>query len=323
MYENFSNSFTYIGDRFLQKQQNSILSQTIPVDEIVVCDDQSNEDTVKILSTYREQHPETFRIFVNSNKLGSVKNFEKCISLCQNEIIFLSDQDDVWVPNKVERIIQTFQGHPSISVVCTNGFGIDEESNLLDLLSRWDMPEFVRANGYRFDYYNILNLLDNFCTGATMAFRRTLLPDILPIPLIKDLHHDGWMAKVSALDNQLYFLNEKLIFYRKHASQQVGNIFFENSVESKNEITNYFSIEKEIKSFKDYKKFLKRIAKAHSENKFFLENYPDQQKYFRKNLLELEKRFENYQATMRSRFPVQSFFLYFGDIFSNKRKIKT
>lgn len=313
---------TYNGAKFLQQQLDSILSQTIPVDEIVVCDDQSSDDTVKILSIYLEQHPETFRIFVNPNKLGSVKNFEKCISLCQNEIIFLSDQDDVWVANKVERMIRTFQEHPSISAVCTNGFGIDEENNLLDLISRWDMPDLVKANGYLFDYYNILNLLDNFCTGATMAFRKTLLPDILPIPVIQDLHHDGWIAKVSAQDNQLYFLNEKLIFYRKHASQQVGNIFFENSEESKKEITNYFSIEKEIKSFNDYKKLLKRMAQAHWMNKIFLQDHPEHHKYFRKNLQELEKRFENYQSTMRREFPVQSFFLYFGDIFSSKRKIK-
>ena len=99
---------TYNGEKYLHQQIDSILNQTVPVHEIVVCDDGSNDQTSKILTQYQTKFPEVFKIHFNTENLRSVKNFEKAISLCTGDIIFLSDQDDIWEENKVEVFIKYF-----------------------------------------------------------------------------------------------------------------------------------------------------------------------------------------------------------------------
>ena len=107
---------TYNGQSFLEKQLNSILSQTIKVDEIIVCDDGSTDATHKILSKYESTGVLKFQ--VNDSNLGFVRNFEKALSLCTGEYIFLSDQDDIWYPNKVEVLIKSLNGNLLIHSDC-------------------------------------------------------------------------------------------------------------------------------------------------------------------------------------------------------------
>ena len=79
---------TFNGEKYLRKQLDSILEQTVAVDEIVVCDDLSTDATLSILNQYKETFPNIFKIHANEKNLRSVKNFEKAISLCENEIVF-------------------------------------------------------------------------------------------------------------------------------------------------------------------------------------------------------------------------------------------
>jgi len=83
------------------------------IDELVVCDDCSNDKTVEILNSYKEQFPSILKIYRNSENLRSNKNFEKAISLCTGNFIFLSDQDDYWKPEKVAKTIAVFDANPS------------------------------------------------------------------------------------------------------------------------------------------------------------------------------------------------------------------
>lgn len=312
---------TYNGEKFLKKQLDSILNQSHLINEIIICDDGSIDSTVSILNQYKEKHPDIFKIFINEENLKSVKNFEKAISLCENDIIFLCDQDDIWVEDKVQKMITVFNKKKEISVICTNGYVIDEDDKELDVLTLWDFPKFVIENGYRFDYFNILNLNDNFCTGATMAFRKELKKYIFPIPNIENVHHDGWIGLVATLQNKLFFLDEKLIYYRKHPSQQVGNVFFENTEKARKNITSYMSIDKEIKTFKDYKKFLKRFPEAYHRNILLSKDLPIQNVFFKENANEIKRRFESNYNEMRTAFPLKSFFLKITDLLSGKRRI--
>src|SRR6476659_477323 len=93
---------TYNGERFLNEQLESILAQTFPVTEIIVCDDGSTDDTSTMLQQFERRYFNLFKIYVNAENLGVIKNFEKAISLCAGDIIFLADQDDIWEINKVE-----------------------------------------------------------------------------------------------------------------------------------------------------------------------------------------------------------------------------
>lgn len=312
---------TYNGEKFLVEQLESILAQTHAVDEIVICDDGSTDCTISILNSYQKRYPSLFRIYFNKQKLQSVRNFEKAISLCGNDIVFLSDQDDIWLENKVEKILRVFEERWDISVVCTNGFIIDEKSQLLDKIPIWDFPKIATEQGYIFDYYNILNLVGNFSTGATMAFRREFISCAFPFPIYKGMHHDRWIALVAALKNKFLFFDEKIIGYRLHSAQQVGSVFHENTPEEISWISNYFRIDKEHKSFKEYKKLLRRFAVAYSLNNKLLNEHPHQQKFFVENINELRRRFIALQAEMDEKFPLSAFFLKISDYLLGKRKL--
>ncbi|MFM6913357.1 MAG: glycosyltransferase, partial [Aquirufa sp.] len=117
---------TYNGAEFLSKQLESIKQQTMPIHEMVVCDDGSSDETLAILERFSKQV--TFPVIVHRNpeNLGSSKNFEQCLKLCQGDLIFLCDQDDVWMPEKVERIVQYLEEHPEHEAVFSNATMIDQ-----------------------------------------------------------------------------------------------------------------------------------------------------------------------------------------------------
>ncbi|TXF77220.1 glycosyltransferase family 2 protein [Chryseobacterium sp.] len=209
---------TYNGEKYLGIQLDSILSQTLAVDEIVVCDDGSTDATISILNSYKEKNPSVFRIYQNEKNLRSVKNFEKAISLCENDIIFLSDQDDEWLPEKVEKMVALFQSARQTEVIATNA-EIISEKNSYTQFSVWDIPSKSVAS-----IKEILFFYQNFCTGATMAFRKEFMREIVPFPPEELFHHDEWIALNAVSKNKLHFLDEKLIRYRIHDSQQVGSV---------------------------------------------------------------------------------------------------
>jgi len=96
---------TFNGAKFLKEQIDSILNQTLKVDEIIICDDGSADDTLSIVTSYHNLYPNLFKFFKNENNLRSNKNFEKAITICDGDFIFLADQDDVWNESKVENTI--------------------------------------------------------------------------------------------------------------------------------------------------------------------------------------------------------------------------
>lgn len=312
---------TYNGEKFLNKQIDSILKQTLPVDEIIVCDDGSTDATVSILESYKNLYPDLFHIYLNKINLNTVKNFEKAITLCNNEIIFLCDQDDIWQETKAEKVVNVFKSKDDVVTVFTNAFIIDENDQVLDILTLWDAIDLVKNKGYKFDFYNILNLVDNFCTGATMAIRKDLKKSILPFPIIKNFYHDGWIAKVAALQNGLIFLDEKITCYRQHSLQQVGSVFYEKTEKDIEFITSYFSIESRNPTFKNYKNLLKRFFIAYQNNLSLLSQFPENSVFFNNNLLEIKKRFCIKKKEMRTRYPIKSVFLEISDWVLGKRKM--
>ena len=212
---------TFNGEKYLRKQLDSILEQTVAVDEIVVCDDLSTDATLSILNQYKETFPNIFKIHANEKNLRSVKNFEKAISLCENEIVFLCDQDDMWIPEKVEVILNQFKISPELQVIATNAFIINDDEDMLNVSTIYDIPSKTTK-----EMKEILFFHQNFCTGATMAMRKEFADDLMPFPPENLFHHDEWIALKASLKNQLLFLNDRLIKYRIHQNQLVGGVIF-------------------------------------------------------------------------------------------------
>jgi len=205
---------TYNGAKYLKEQLNSIIAQTLPVDEIVICDDASTDDTRTILQAYQVEFP-FIKLYQNESNIGGKANFEKALALCTGDIIFLSDQDDVWHEKKVELIADYFQRVDLCEGVFHNA-GVSEEGTLWDILNF----QVVRQKLIPAHLFRAQLMCRNFVTGACLAFRRSALAHILPFKLMDKMWHDEWIALVLSKRASLHWLSQPLIYYRKHDDQQ-------------------------------------------------------------------------------------------------------
>ena len=116
---------TYNGEVYLRKQLDSILHQSLPVDEIIICDDQSSDGTVDIIQEYIKQYPH-IHLYKNEQNLGYKRNFKKALSLCSKEYIFLCDQDDIWDSDKVKEMVAIMNNNPEMEALASSFTFIDE-----------------------------------------------------------------------------------------------------------------------------------------------------------------------------------------------------
>ena len=232
---------TFNGAVYLSEQLDSISKQTHLPDELIVCDDNSTDMTQQILNEFRELAPFQVKIFHNIKKLGSTKNFEKAITLCRGDIIILSDQDDVWLPNKIEKLENIFKNNHNIGYVFSDAIIVDEKLSPLGY-TMWKSILFTKYQRRLFkDGYQLEVLLKhNVVTGATMAFRANIRVWILPIS--GQWVHDAWIALLSsALGINGDFYEEPLSKYRQHHQQSIGgrklNLHeqFQNTYKTKSE----------------------------------------------------------------------------------------
>ncbi len=214
---------TYNGAKFLEDQLESFLTQTRQPDELVICDDRSTDETIEIIEDFRRRAPFPIVLHRNEINLGSTKNFEQAIALCTGDLIFLADQDDVWMPAKLEKFARVFEKSASVGMVFSDAEIVDE--NLRSANCRlWDFTFSAERrtealNGNIFQVF----LAQNAVTGATMAFRAERRNDFIPIPEnIPNLIHDGWISLVIAAQADVVFIEEPLIKYRQHTAQQLG-----------------------------------------------------------------------------------------------------
>lgn len=313
---------TYNGERFLKAQLDSIFDQTLPVNEIIICDDGSTDQTEAILREYQKKHPETVKIYINGTNLKSVKNFEKAISYCTGEIIFLSDQDDIWEKEKTKRFIEHFNASPSINAICSNGIIIDNDGNPVDQLTIWSVPELLQQAGITVNYFNVIAFIENIATGAGMAFRSSLRKDILPIPEKNGFHHDEWIALVSAYQNGFIVIEDPLFRYRVHDNQQVGGVGYKNTDRMRKKLIRHFDLFSTQKTFFQYKKFLKRLSESYQKHLELISQKENLHADISKEIIQQCKElFHFHRKKMKNKFPVRFFILTLADYFSNKRKI--
>ena len=213
---------TYNGEQFLREQLESFTYQRRRPDELIVCDDRSTDGTVSIVERFASQAPFAVELVVNDANLGSTRNFEKAISMCTGDLIFLSDQDDVWLPEKIERIESEFSDE-GVGLVFSDAEVVDEALKPLGRrLSSLTFHATSRQDLRTGTVFESL-LTQNFVTGATAAFRSSLRDVITPTPIgVPNLIHDAWIALSIANHARIVFLDEPLIKYRQHASQQIG-----------------------------------------------------------------------------------------------------
>ncbi len=214
---------TYNGAEFLPAQLESIITQSRPPDEIVICDDRSTDDTQAILKNFAGESPVPIKLHINDQNLGSVKNFERAINLCTGDVIALSDQDDVWRNDKLHLFETVLNSSPSAGIVFSDAAIVDENLTPLNR-SMWDEVGFDNHKRKLVRTGRALEVLITgwTVTGATMAFRSRFVKLSLPIPDGIAMIHDGWIALTIAAVADVVALDEPLIQYRQHAQQQIG-----------------------------------------------------------------------------------------------------
>lgn len=212
---------TFNGGRFLAEQLESIAGQIRPPQEVVICDDASSDVCPQIIESFAARARFSVRVVRNERALGATQNFAQAISLCQGELIFLADQDDVWYPHKLQTIEKVFLHGRDTVAVFSDADLIDADSHRLQ--SRlWTSFAFDCSEQKQFANGGALNILVRHpvVTGATMAFRKLCVSLLTPIPA--DFIHDRWISFLLAAYGRFEPVPEPLMQYRCHKGQQIG-----------------------------------------------------------------------------------------------------
>jgi len=303
---------TFNGDKFLQKQIDSILGQTLKVDEIIICDDCSTDNTITILENYKKNNPNIFKIYQNEINLKSNKNFEKAATLCTGDYIFFSDQDDIWETNKVEKISAVFNQNPEAEGVFSNATLIDDEGNIIfENVSIWDSFLFYESKMSKpINLFNFLIANGNFLTGATLCIKKEVKDFCLPFITSDKFLHDEWLALLLSKRKTLYYTTDKLLFYRLHSNQQLGIENLQKNINLNRKSTreqNLILNLSEAKSYNDYKFLTNRYYSQYERFKKLKEQNIET-RIINELINIVTQLFINLNLEMKKKYPIRYFF---------------
>ncbi len=210
---------TYNGAAYLPRQLQSLADQTLRPSELVATDDGSTDATIELLECFADRAPFPVRVIRNEQQLGYRANFMKAAGLAQGGLIFFCDQDDVWRPNKMERIAARFERQGTL-LVYHNARLVDPEERELSTLYEGAQQSAILAEQPIPPWH--------FSLGFTQAFRRELLEFQDLWPGSRDhmtgepMAHDQWFFMLAACFGGLEFLDEELVLHRQHGSNTYG-----------------------------------------------------------------------------------------------------
>ena len=223
---------TYNGEKYIKQQLESILSQIGNSDEVVISDDSSTDRTLEVIKSFNDSR---IKIFSNQKFKSLIFNFENAIKNSKVDVIFLSDQDDLWNESKVEKMLKALEKSDMVVSDCSF---IDQNGKVI-LESYFEAAN--SSNGL------LKNLKRNAYFGCCMAFKRKILKKALPFPSDIPMH-DIWLGLVAELYFNSTFLEEKLTLYRKHdsnvsqASNLVSTSRFQEKLKSRFNTIKYFPL---------------------------------------------------------------------------------
>lgn len=207
---------TYNGEKYVIEQLSTILSQLSKADEIVISDDGSTDSTLNIIKALNDDR---IKVFKNKSNHGFVGNFENALTHATGDYIFLSDQDDIWLKNKVSTILPLFKDYDLIvhDAEIVDGNGLSLNKNYYSTLHS--------GRGF------LANLYKSRFLGCCMAFTKDVKEFCLPIPN-NIVAHDYWIGMYSLLNFKVCFIDDILLKYRRHgnnaspSSEKSSNSFF-------------------------------------------------------------------------------------------------
>jgi glycosyltransferase involved in cell wall biosynthesis len=193
---------TYNGARHIRQQLESFRRQTLLPDELIVSDDASRDGTVEIVEDFARTAPFETVVLKNSTQLGYSRNFEKALLACSGGLIFLSDQDDGWLPEKLATIAAIFAQHPDLHCVLNDMAIADSELKPTGVTVRDNVVKVTGTDA-------------NYVHGCAMAITRAWRDFALPLPA-EDVSHDGWLGSLALRAGVRRVHPQVLQNYRRH-----------------------------------------------------------------------------------------------------------
>ena len=193
---------TFNGERFIREQIESILAQLSQDDELIISDDGSSDSTCEIIRSFAD---ERIHLIFNQGEHGFTPNFENALTNARGDFIFLSDQDDVWLDGKVDKMLRALE---------TNDLAISDcitVNESLEILQQSRFEAFHIRPGF------LRHFIKSRYLGCCMAFKRSFLSALLPFPRNGNLvEHDIWIAAMGFLYYRVGLIKTPLIYYRRH-----------------------------------------------------------------------------------------------------------
>ncbi|MGL6099620.1 MAG: glycosyltransferase family 2 protein [Fusobacteriaceae bacterium] len=193
---------TYNGEKYIEEQIFSILNQSVQVDEIIISDDNSTDKTIEILENINNH-----KIKILKNKKQGIKyNFQNALKNSKGDFVFLADQDDIWMINKVEKTVPLLSNY---DLVVHNACLVNQNGELLENSDYFKMMNSKKGL--------LANLIKCRYLGCCMAFSRKVLEKSIDFAE-KDIMHDIWIGLIAERIGKVYFYSEKLVKYRRHGN---------------------------------------------------------------------------------------------------------
>lgn len=201
---------SYNGKKYIQEQLDSFVQQTRQPDELVISDDGSRDGTLVIVEAFRESAPFEVRVLRDQENLGYAGNFNRALSATTGDLVFLSDQDDVWFPEKLEKMERAAQGDPDALLIMCDAELTDGALNPVGVTKVGQ----IRSAGMD---------MTSFVMGCCIAVEREFLDMVLPIPAGYPAH-DNWLVRIADGIGCKAVFDESLQYYRRHDSNASGFI---------------------------------------------------------------------------------------------------
>ena len=244
----------YNGEKFIEKQLDTLRLQTVKPNQVVLCDDGSSDNTVNIVNEYIKKYSlgDSWKVCKNPQNLGYAKNFYHAMDLCDGDLIYLCDQDDIWKNDKIEKMNKVMEENPNISLLMCKGgvIGADDRELHGMMIKKADETEKVT----KISVEDIIRIFD--WTGMLMCVRKEFFEQRKSIISEISAPHDFVLALSAADCEQFYVYDYVGAYHRRHDN---------NAANEEHRISKILNLKRKIRDIDNYNGYLYNVANSNIE----------------------------------------------------------
>lgn len=244
----------YNGEKFIEKQLDTLRLQTVKPNQVVLCDDGSSDNTVNIVNEYINKYSlgDSWKVCKNPQNLGYAKNFYHAMDLCDGDLIYLCDQDDIWKNDKIEKMNKVMEENPNISLLMCKGgvIGADDRELHGMMIKKADETEKVT----KISVEDIIRIFD--WTGMLMCVRKEFFEQRKSIISEISAPHDFVLALSAADCEQFYVYDYVGAYHRRHDN---------NAANEEHRISKILNLKRKIRDIDNYNGYLYNVANSNIE----------------------------------------------------------